>query len=198
MKIVINNISHSHSTTAKAVMYNDFVSHGELWNSVAILKGDAGGVVFPEIRFARFRSVWSKAFYESVIKDILNRCLILYADTFHWIHILIINFHLIIRNTMSSQQLTYNGLCTLFRSKSEDNPRNIRVRIKRQFEEILYPTLFFKEIIYLCERVDNLWARVARLANIKDKQSMDLWFRTLFFYPTGWVLRKPLQRSTFI
>ena len=49
-------------------------------------------------------------------------------------------------------------------------------------QDFQYSTLVFKEIIYLRKRVDNLWARVARLANIKDKQSMDLWFRTLFFF----------------
>ena len=40
-------------------------------------------------------------------------------------------------------------------------------------EEILYPTLFFKEIIYLCKRVDNRIVRVARpRIRFKNKQSI--------------------------
>ena len=68
--------------------------------------------------------------------------------------------------------ITHSELCTLFAFKSEDNPRNIRVQIKRQFEEMLYSTLFFKEIIYLCERVDNRIVKVARpRIRFKNKQS---------------------------
>ena len=76
-------------------------------------------------------------------------------------------------NRFMSLIITHSELCTLFALKSEDNHRNIRVRIKRQFEEILYSTLFFKEIIYLCIRVDNRIVRVARpRIRFKNKQSI--------------------------